>query len=46
MKDSTLDVEQILRARARALARVPELPPAAETMLELLEFRQIGRAHV
>lgn len=39
MKDSTLDVEQILRARARALARVPESPPAAETMLELLEFR-------
>ena len=30
---------QILRARARALARPPEPAPAAETLLEVLEFR-------
>jgi purine-binding chemotaxis protein CheW len=30
---------QILRARARALARPPEQAPAADTLLELLEFR-------
>jgi len=30
---------EILRARARALARPPEQAPAADTMLEVLEFR-------
>jgi purine-binding chemotaxis protein CheW len=30
---------QILRARAQALARPPEQAPAAETLLEVLEFR-------
>jgi purine-binding chemotaxis protein CheW len=30
---------EILRARARALARPPESPPAADASLELLEFR-------
>lgn len=30
---------QILRARARALVRAPEQAPAADTLLELLEFR-------
>ena len=30
---------QILRARAQALARPPEHAPAAETLLEVLEFR-------
>ena len=30
---------QILRARARALARPPEQAPAADTLLEVLEFR-------
>jgi purine-binding chemotaxis protein CheW len=33
------DATQILRARAKALARPPEHAPAAETLLELLEFR-------
>lgn len=35
----TTDTAQILRARARALARPPEHAPAAETMLDVLEFR-------
>jgi purine-binding chemotaxis protein CheW len=39
MKNEANDAKQILRARARVLARVPECPPAAETMLDLLEFR-------
>ena len=39
MKNDANDPRQILRARAQALARVPERPPVAETMLELLEFR-------
>lgn len=33
------DAARILRARAQALARPPEEPPAAATLLELLEFR-------
>lgn len=33
------DDAQILRARARALARPPEHAPPAETMLDVLEFR-------
>jgi purine-binding chemotaxis protein CheW len=33
------EVEQILRTRARALARTPPRIPAAGAMLELLEFR-------
>ena len=33
------DPQQILRARARALARRPERPPDAALMLDLLEFR-------
>ena len=33
------EVERILRARAKALARAPPPAPAADTMLELLEFR-------
>ncbi len=33
------DAQRILRERARALARVPLRLPAADTMLELLEFR-------
>jgi purine-binding chemotaxis protein CheW len=36
---STPDVRQILRARARALARPPESAAGAEVSLELLEFR-------
>jgi purine-binding chemotaxis protein CheW len=31
--------DQVLRDRARTLARTPAQPPAAETLLELLEFR-------
>ena len=38
MKDETNDPGEILRARARALARVPESPPVAGAALELLEF--------
>jgi purine-binding chemotaxis protein CheW len=38
MKDETEDPTQILRARARALARVPERAPVAGAVLELLEF--------
>ncbi|MGH8185237.1 MAG: chemotaxis protein CheW [Steroidobacteraceae bacterium] len=37
MNDSLAEVDQILRARARALAKVPEHPQAGQT-LELLEF--------
>jgi purine-binding chemotaxis protein CheW len=33
------EVERLLRARAQALARVSGPPPAAGTMLELLEFK-------
>ena len=33
------DAAQILRARAKALARRPEDEPEAETLLEVLEFR-------
>jgi purine-binding chemotaxis protein CheW len=44
MKNSTrdraaADARQVLRARARDLARRPEPAPAAETLLEVLEFR-------
>jgi purine-binding chemotaxis protein CheW len=39
MNLETTDTGQVLRARARALARTRERPPAAETLLELLEFR-------
>ena len=35
----TNDARDILRARARALARTPERPPVAAAMLDLLEFR-------
>jgi len=41
-KNATVPVptaRQILRARAQALARPPEQAPAAETLLEVLEFR-------
>ncbi len=37
MSDALAEVQQILRARARALAEVPEQPRAGE-MLDLLEF--------
>jgi purine-binding chemotaxis protein CheW len=33
------DAAQILRARAKALAQSPEEKPAAETLLDVLEFR-------
>jgi len=36
---STPDAKEILRARARSLARPRELAPVAEASLELLEFR-------
>ena len=36
---SSPDGAQILRDRARALARPPELAPAAATLLDVLEFR-------
>lgn len=36
---ATFDARQILRARAKALARQPERTAAAEASLELLEFR-------
>lgn len=39
MKNEYIDVETILRARARTLAQVPERPAAAESRLDLLEFR-------
>jgi purine-binding chemotaxis protein CheW len=39
MKNDIEDAGHILRARAQALARTPERPQVAETMLELLEFR-------
>lgn len=39
MKTDLPDARQILRARARALARTPERPQAAQPLLELLEFR-------
>ena len=39
MKTESPDARQVLRARARALARIPERPPARQTLLELLEFR-------
>src|SRR4051794_29498302 len=39
MKNVIEDAGQILRARAQALARTPERPQIAETLLELLEFR-------
>ncbi len=38
MKHETTDAKQILRARALELARIPQQAPAADTMLELLEF--------
>jgi purine-binding chemotaxis protein CheW len=38
MKNETNGAKQILRSRAQALARTPDQAPAAETMLELLEF--------
>ncbi|MDB6166329.1 MAG: CheW protein, partial [Lacunisphaera sp.] len=37
--ESSPAVQQILRARARALAQLPERAPAAETVIEVLEFR-------
>jgi len=39
MTDVIPEVERVLRARARALARVPEQTQAQNTLLELLEFR-------
>ena len=39
MTDTNPEVERILHARAKALARVPEPPQAQSDMLELLEFR-------
>jgi purine-binding chemotaxis protein CheW len=36
---SNSEVERVLRARAQALARPPRPAPAADTILELLEFR-------
>jgi purine-binding chemotaxis protein CheW len=39
MKDHAADMDEILRERARELARRPETAPAADTMLEILEFR-------
>ena len=39
MEDANAEAERILRARAHTLARVPRPAPAADTMLELLEFR-------
>jgi purine-binding chemotaxis protein CheW len=39
MKPEHAEADRILRARARALARVPSRAPNADTMLELLEFR-------
>ena len=39
MKTAITDPKEVLRARARALARIPERPSVAETSLELLEFR-------
>lgn len=38
MKDEPSDSQQILRARARALAQAPESPAVAGTALEVLEF--------
>jgi purine-binding chemotaxis protein CheW len=39
MKNEIEDAGHILHARAQALARMPERPQSAQTMLELLEFR-------
>ena len=39
MNSPTDDPKEILRARARTLARPPLRPPEAGTMLDLLEFR-------
>jgi purine-binding chemotaxis protein CheW len=39
MKSDPADAQQIMRARARVLARIPERAPAQGSMLELLEFR-------
>ena len=39
MTNTPPEVERILRARARALARIPEQAPTQNTTLELLEFR-------
>lgn len=39
MKSDPADDQQILRARARVLARIPERAPAQGSTLELLEFR-------
>jgi purine-binding chemotaxis protein CheW len=36
---SNSEVERVLRARVQALARPPRAAPAADTILELLEFR-------
>lgn len=39
MKSSPAESQRILRERAQALARQPRRAPAADSMLELLEFR-------
>jgi len=39
MKSDPADAQQILRARARVLARIPERAPVQGSMIELLEFR-------
>lgn len=39
MTDSSSDSQRILRERAHSLARIPRAGPAAESTLDLLEFR-------
>jgi purine-binding chemotaxis protein CheW len=39
MKNEANGANQILRARAKELARIPKPPPVVETSLEILEFR-------
>jgi len=39
MTDASRDSQRILRERAQSLARVPSAGPAAESTLDLLEFR-------
>lgn len=39
MTDASTDAQRILRERAQSLARVPSAGPAAESTLDLLEFR-------
>lgn len=39
MTDTNTENQRILRARAQSLARIPPAAPAADTTVELLEFR-------